>query len=180
MIINSRRFATAIAVAISVAGAESRAQGTVSLLDYKATVPAGWVSAPTTSTMRIAQYTIPQRDGSLAAEVVVYFFGKGQGGDVDANLDRWKDQFSTPDGTPVYESVARDSSGAFRITIAEYRGTYARGVGAGDAATAKPGQSLIAAIAETPKGTLFFQLFGATAHVSANREPLIGFVKSLK
>jgi hypothetical protein len=149
-------------------------------LDYTAPVPAGWTAAPSTSSMRLAQYTIADKDGIVSAEVVVYFFGKGQGGDVNANLDRWKGQFSNPDGAPVYEKVARDSTAAFPITIAEYRGTYARGIGNGDAATAKPGQSLIAVIAETPRGTLFFQLFGATAKVSAQREALVAFVKALK
>jgi hypothetical protein len=173
--------AAAGALALSLAAcATASAQGTVSLLEYKATVPAGWATAPTTSSMRLAQYTIPGRDGSVAAEVVVYFFGKGQGGNVEANLTRWKAQFSTPDGAAVYEKVTRDSTGAFPVTVAEYRGTYARGIGAGDAGSAKPGQSLIAAIAETPRGTLFFQLFGATENVSPQRDALVGFVKSLK
>lgn len=155
-------------------------QRTVTLLDYSAPVPASWVAVSTTSSMRLAQYTIPAGDGSVGAEVVVYFFGKGQGGNVDANLARWREQFSTPDGSPVYEKVARDSSGAFPVTVAEYRGTYARGIGAGDAANAKTGQSLIAAIAETPRGTLFFQLFGATANAAAQRDALVQFVKALR
>jgi hypothetical protein len=172
--------AASVVMLAAATGSVSNAQGTVSLLEYKATVPAGWVTAPSTSSMRLAQYTIPGRDGSLSAEVVVYFFGKGQGGDVAANLQRWREQFSTPDGTPVYEKVTHDSAGAFPVTVAEYRGTYKRGIGAGDAANAKPGQSLIAAIAETPRGTLFFQLFGATEHVTAQRDALVRFVGSLK
>jgi hypothetical protein len=180
MIVDRLRMAASVVIFSGAVAAALGAQGTVSLLGYTAAVPAGWVTAPSTSSMRLAQYTIPGRDGSVAAEVVVYFFGNGQGGNVTANLERWKGQFSTPDGTPVFEKVARDSSGAFPVTVAEYRGTYARGIGAGDAANAKPGQSLIAAIAETPRGTLFFQLFGATASVTPQREALIAFVSSLR
>lgn len=180
MILDRHCLSAAVVALTFATPAAATAQGTVSLLDYKATVPAGWVTANSTSSMRLAQYTIPGRDGSLAAEVVVYFFGKGQGGNVAANLDRWKGQFSTPDGSPVYEKVTRDTTGAFPVTVAEYRGTYARGIGAGDAAAAKPGQSLVAAIAETPHGTLFFQLFGATAKVSPQRDALVRFVRSLK
>jgi hypothetical protein len=184
MIPSNLRVATGVAAGVVIltvaTSAASNAQGTVSLLDYKATIPVGWATAPSSSSMRLAQYTIPRPDGSLGAEVVVYFFGTGQGGDVAANLERWKEQFSTPDGSPVYDKVTRDSAGAISITVAEYRGTYARGVGAGDAAKAKAGQSLIAAIAETPRGTLFFQLFGATEHVSPQRDPLIAFVRSLR
>jgi hypothetical protein len=160
--------------------AASPAQGTVTLLEYQAAVPAGWTAAPSSSSMRLAQYTISGSGGSTGAEVVVYYFGKGQGGNVEANLQRWKSQFSMPDGSPAYENVTHDSTSAFPITVAEYRGTYARGIGAGDAAAAKPGQSLIAVIAETAHGTLFFQLFGATAAVTPQRDVLISFVKSLK
>ena len=158
----------------------AQAQKTVTLLDYTATVPANWVAVPPASSMRLAQYTIPGRDTSVAAEVVVYFFGKGQGGNVEDNLARWKAQFSTPDGSPVYENVVRDSSSAFPVTVAEYRGTYARGIGAGDAANAKPKQTLIAVIAETPRGTLFFQLFGGSDFASRQREALVAVVKSMK
>ena len=180
MIPNRHCLAASALILTFATPAMATAQGTVSLLEYRATIPAGWVTAPSTSSMRLAQYTIPGRDGSLAAEVVVYFFGKGQGGNVGANLERWKRQFSTPDDAPVYEKITRDTTGAFPVTVAEYRGTYARGIGAGDAANAKPGQSLIAAIAETPRGTLFFQLFGATENASPQRDALVRFVKSLK
>ena len=149
---------------------------TATFLDYKTTVPAGWTSRAPSSNMRLAEYVIP---GPESAEVVVYFFGQGQGGNVAANLTRWKSQFSMPDGSPVPEAVTHDSTGKFPITFAEYRGTYARGVGAGDASQAKPGQMLIAGIAETPRGTIFVQLFGAAASVAAQREAFTKFVSSL-
>lgn len=154
------------------------AQSAVSLLDYKSTVPAGWVPRTPTSNVRLAEYAVSGAPN--AAEVVVYFFGKGQGGTVDANLARWKSQFSTSDGSPVPEVVKRDSSGAFPITFAEYRGTYARGVGAGDAANSKSGQMLVAGIAETPRGTLFIQLFGPVAQVSEERDGFVRFVNGLR
>jgi len=157
------------------------AQSTVTLLDYKTSVRVGWTARKPASTMRLAEYTVAGLDSaSGGAEVVVYFFGPGQGGNVEANLARWKSQFSTPDGSPVPTTITRDSSGAFPITFAEYRGTYARGVGAGDAAQAKPGQMLIAGVAETPRGTMFIQLFGPAARVAAEREKFVAFVKGLR
>ena len=48
------------------------------------------------------------------AEVVVYFFGKGQGGNVDANLARWKGQFSTSDGSPFPRPSCVIRPGHFR------------------------------------------------------------------
>src|SRR5262249_40895999 len=169
------------AIAMAALAHRGAAQApTVTLLGYTTTVPVGWTARTPSSSMRLAEYTIPAPDGSVGAEVIVYFFGKGQGGEVEPNLARWRAQFSTADGSKGPETITRDSSGAFPITIAEYTGTYARGIGAGDASQAKPGQTLVAAIVETPRGTMFVQLFGASARVAAERAPLVKFVKGLK
>ena len=70
---------------------------------------------------------------------------------------------------------------AFPMTVAEYRGTYARGTGAGsDAASARPNHMLIAVVAETPRGTLFFQCFGPIAAVEAQRAACVSFAQGLK
>jgi hypothetical protein len=152
----------------------------ITLLGYRSIVPSGWVSRTPSSTMRLAEFSVPSGDSSAGADVVVYFFGKGQGGTVAANLARWKAQFSTPDGSPVPETITRDTSGAFPITIAEYRGTYARGIGAGDASNAKPNQALVAGVAETPRGTMFIQLFGPMDRVAAAKPAFVTFVKGLR
>ena len=44
--------------------------------------------------MRAATYDIPAAPGDKDnAECAVYFFGEGQGGSIDAKLERWKNQF---------------------------------------------------------------------------------------
>jgi hypothetical protein len=171
--------ATAMASAISTV---ARAQTSVELLGYHTVVPATWVARKPGSSMRLAEYVVPrQAGGADSAEVIVYFFGQSQGGNVKANIDRWRAQFSMPDGSPVPERIVRDSTATFPITIAEFRGTYARGIGAGSSPEdAKPNQGLLAAIAETPRGTMFIQLFGPVARVSAERETFMKFVRGLK
>ncbi len=169
-------FAAAVMVCVS---SISGAQTSATLLGYTTAVPVGWAASKPTSSMRLAQYTVRGADATTASDVVVYFFGEGQGGGIAENLERWKGQFSMPDGTAPYEHVTKEPNTAFPITIAEYRGTYARGVGAGNDAAAKPGQTLIAAVAETPRGTLFFQLYGPSAAVAAQRRALVGFVRGL-
>lgn len=157
----------------------SSAQGApLRVLGYTTTVPATWIAHPAASTMRLAEYSVGPSTGPTA-QVVVYFFGQGQGGAVAPNMARWKAQFSNPDGAPVQELVTRDSTGPFPITFAEYHGTYARGVGAGNTTNAQPDQTLVAGIAETPKGTLFIQLFGPSADVAAARKDFVGFVRGL-
>ena len=163
-----------------LAGSCSAQRAVVTVLDYHTTVPAGWVTRTPSSSSRLAQFVVPGPDSASNAEVVVFFFGAMQGGNVQANLARWRSQFSTPDGSPVPETVTRDSSGAFPVTIAEYRGTYRRGVGAGSADSVRMGQALITAIVETPRGPVFLQLFGPVARVTAEREAFVRFVKELK
>jgi hypothetical protein len=46
--------------------------------------------------MRAASYTVAAAPGDAApSECVVYFFGAGQGGSIEANFERWKSQFTT-------------------------------------------------------------------------------------
>jgi hypothetical protein len=160
----------------------ARASGdsVIALLGYHTKAPAAWSPRPTASSSRLAQFVIRGADASSDAEIVVFFFGASQGGNVDANLARWRSQFSTPDGSPAPETVTRDSSGAFPVTTAEFRGTYRRGVGAGSADSVRTGQTLVASIVETPHGTLFIQLFGPTTTVAAHRAEFTKFVKELK
>lgn len=159
---------------------DARAQKAISILDYHATAPAGWTMVTPSSSSRLAQFVVNSPDSASKTEVVVFFFGQAQGANVQANLDRWRGQFSTPDGSPVYEKVTRDSAGTFPITIAEYHGTYRRGIGAGSADSVRTGQGLVSAIAETPRGMLFVQLFGPVARVTAERETLVQFVRGIK
>ena len=174
-----RQLAITILAGAALACGAGAQTSSVTLLGYRTTVPPGWVARAPSSSSRLAQFVLFGSDSANSAEVVVFFFGKTQGGNVEANLARWRGQFSTPDGSPVPERVTKDSSGAFPVTIAEFRGTYRRGIGAGAADSVRAGQALVAAIAETQRGTLFIQLFGASARVAAEREAFVAFVKGL-
>ena len=170
----------ACAVLIAAPSESASAQKSATFLDYTTTVPASWTSRPPASSMRLAEYTTPAVNGA-GAEVIVYYFGKGQGGSPVANLARWKGQFSNPDGGDVVEKVSHEAVADIALTIAEYRGTYARAVGAGSSAEdARPNHELIAIVAETPRGTIFFQCFGPVAAVDAARASYLAFVRGLR
>src|SRR2546426_11507824 len=72
-----------------------------SVAGLKWTPPAGWKTEGPRP-MRAATYTVAAtaRDTG-SAECVVYFFGSGQGGSVEANLERWKGQVVGVDGKPA-------------------------------------------------------------------------------
>ncbi len=152
----------------SAAGGGMTMQGTpVALLDYVTAAPASWQSRAPSSNMRLAEYAVAGAAGGDSAEVVVYFFGAGQGGSVDANIERWKGQFTDAGGTHPEPTITRISDAAFPTTVVELRGTYARGIGMGDQAAPKPDQVLLAGVVETPKGSLYIQ--DARAHRPGDR-----------
>ena len=175
----SRSIALATSAVVTVASLAGAQVNAVTFLGYPAVVPSSWTVRAPSGQMRLAQFVVPASANAPSAEVIVYFFGEAMKPNVDANRERWRAAFSTPDSSPVPETVSRDSTGQFPITFAEYRGTYRRGMGAGSADSVRTGQTLIASIVETPHGVLFIQLFGPSERVAAERETFIRFVKGV-
>ena len=73
--------------------------GPVASLAVTWTDPAGWVRKPSPNNVRRATYSIPPQVGdSPGAELGVFYFGPGEGGGLEANIQRWIKQF--PDAAP--------------------------------------------------------------------------------
>src|SRR5215472_8552427 len=69
------------------------------------TPPSGW-KPQAARPMRAATYMIPAAAGDQDnGECGVYYFGQGQGGSVQANLDRWIGQFQQADGKPAKDAA---------------------------------------------------------------------------
>jgi hypothetical protein len=177
----TNRWLAAVA-AMALAGLAACSGGgtsTVTLLEYTASVPSGWESRTPSNDMRLAEYTV--RSGGDSADVVVYYFGEGQGGSVEQNIERWSSQFTAPEGEAVTPTVSNLNGTAFTTTLVELQGSYGRGMGMGPGReTATAGQALDAAVVETPRGNFFIQLFGAAATVEAARAAFLEFVKSIQ
>lgn len=153
----------------------------VALLAYSATVPGGWEQRPVRGGDRLIEFTVPAVGGGEAAEVVVYYFGRGEDGDVQAAIDRWTSQFTATDGGPIMPSVAEFAGTAFRTVLVDYEGEYGEGIGTDASGRApKPGQALTAAVIATPRGNLFAQLFGPISEVRAARDGFIDFAYSIR
>lgn len=151
----------------------------VTLLDYQALVPASFQARPASSSMRLAEYDVPRTDGTHA-EMIVFYFGPGQGGSADANIARWSGQFTGPDGGAVAPHVMDADGTAFPTTIAEFEGAYARGTGMGIDVEPEADQAMVAAVVETPRGNLFLQLVGDSEAVAATREDFLDMVTSIR
>jgi len=139
------------------------------------TVPAGW-TAGKTNPMRVATYAVPAAKGSDSGECTVFFFGPGQGGGVDENVDRWARQF---EGSPPARRSTKTVSG-MAVTLAEVEGTYlSPGGGQMVSQGKKAGYRLLGAIVEAPEGRVFFKMTGSAATVAAARPAFDGLVASI-
>jgi hypothetical protein len=135
------------------------------------TAPAGWINEGTRP-MRAATYRIAATSGDRAnAECGVYFFGTGQGGTIEANLERWKSQFKGPDGKVAPAQIAKRTIHGLPIVTIDTSGEYS-GMGGPMAASAAavPGYRLLGAIVTGPGGNLFIKLTGPAKTVAANQQ----------
>jgi len=115
--------------------------------------------------MRAATYMV---DG---AECVVYFFGAGQGGGIEANVERWKGQFRQPDGKPVDVKAGKRTIHGMTVTTVDISGDYS-GMGGPMAAqkSVQSGYRLLGAIVEGPGGNIFLKFTGPAKTISANQK----------
>ncbi|MBS1856329.1 MAG: hypothetical protein JST11_13260 [Acidobacteria bacterium] len=133
------------------------------------TPPAGWKSEGT-APMRAATYKIPPAAGDqVGAECVVYFFGVGQGGSVQANIDRWNGQLTQADGKPAAANIRKRTVHGLPVTTIDVTGAYTGMGGPGaPAATARGGYRLLGAIIENPGGNVFLKFTGPAKTIAAN------------
>ncbi|MEE8256697.1 MAG: hypothetical protein V3R60_02305 [Acidobacteriota bacterium] len=145
--------------------------------------PDGWTQGPERP-MRAATYRISAAAGdSEDAECAVFYFGVGQGGTVQANIDRWFSQFEQPDGQPSSKvaKVAEQIINGLKVTTVSLAGSYLASRGPmAHRATAKPGFHMRSAIVDAPQGPVFFKLTGPSETVLGIREEFEGFLQTLK
>ncbi len=155
-------------------------------LHYK--VPEGWREEKPNSNMRVAQYKLPKAEGDSAdAELVVYYFGQGQGGSAQANIDRWLNQMQQPDGSPSKEKAKIENMtvNGMPVTTVDVLGKYNGGMASpGAAPSATPADMsnyrMRAAIIETPKGSYFVKSTGPQKTVSHWDQAYTDYIKSFE
>jgi hypothetical protein len=141
------------------------------------TAPGSWKSEGSRP-MRAATYNVPAAGGdSEPGECGVFYFGQGQGGSVQANLDRWIGQFQQPSGKKIDHRAIH----GLNVTTVEVAGAYS-GMGGPMASThsSKPGYKLLGAIVEAPQGAVFFKFTGPAKTVNANQVNFQKMIDSVK
>ena len=176
---SSTRSARLLFASLLLAGTSAHAEQAVTLLGLGSSVPEAWQLETPSSDMRLLQSAIPAADGDAAA-FVVFYFGPEQGGTLEANVERWQSQFQGPEGTAVEPHISEIGTAALPATLVELRGSYGRSVGMGPGGDMLPDRMLLAAVVETPQGTLYPQLHGPAMLVAEQRDAFIAFVRGLQ
>jgi hypothetical protein len=146
------------------------AAGAASIAGVRWTAPAGWKTEGARA-MRAATYTVPAAPGdSEATECVVYFFGQGSGGTVEANIERWKNQILKADGKVADAQIQKRTIHGLPITTIDSTGTYT-GMGGplAPGAPTKVPYRMLGAVIENPGGNLFVKFAGPVKTVTQNK-----------
>jgi hypothetical protein len=117
------------------------------------------------SDMKAASYTYgPLESDKEPAQLNVFYFGQGQGGSIDANVQRWIKQMSMPDGSdPARAAIqyTKDFNGLTTHVLTLY-GIFNESMGGpmSQKTTPRENYRLIGVIVEAPEGNVFFKLTG--------------------
>lgn len=149
----------------------------------KWTPPQRWTLGPEQQ-MRVATYLIPAANNDVdGGECAVFYFGHGEGGGVEANIERWMGQFEQSDGHSSADRVKqkKETINNLTVTTIDLIGTYiGGGQMMGGSGEKKPGYRLLGAIIEGQQGTVFFKLTGPTATVAKAENEFYTLIKSLQ
>jgi hypothetical protein len=142
--------------------------------------PPGWTRLPQSSPMRVATYRVPHAGADKDdAELAVFHFGSGQGGDVEANLRRWESQFSDKKGDA--KRTERTVNGMKAHVLEIESGTYAAmAMMPGQSSAPKSDYGMVAAVVETPLGSYFFKLTGPSRTVKAQKDAFMTMLDGVK
>jgi hypothetical protein len=147
----------------------------------KAKVPGEWTEQTPSSSMRKAQYALPKISGdSDDGELAVFYFGPGQGGSVEANIERWIGQISQSDGSSSKDKAKTNKKeiGGMPVTFVDVSGTYSAGMMSN--LPPRQGYRMLAAVAETTEGPWFFKLTGPEKTIARWSGSFDQFIASFK
>lgn len=139
-------------------------------------VPERWTTGPEKQ-MRVATYLTPAAGGdSEGGECAVFYFGPGEGGDVESNIARWIGQFDV-EGAPARTTRTIDG---MNVHLLDLQGTYRASAGPMmGSSERKEGFRLLGAIVGGPQGSVFFKFTGPEGSVAEAEPGFYGMIESL-
>jgi hypothetical protein len=143
--------------------------------------PPGLRRVPPKSPMRKASFEVPHaKEDKEDGELAVFYFGPGQGGTIDANVDRWVKQFTGVAPGDV-KRADREANGLRQHTVEIQHGTFDAGqMSMGGSGGPKKDYALAGAIVEAPSGAYFFKMTGPAKTVAAAHAAFFQLLDSVR
>ena len=143
-------------------------------------VPSGWTRVAEPRPMRLATYRVPRAPGDAADPELTI---TRAGGTLEANIQRWKAQFSRAPGATTGLRRQQTVNGIV-VTILELRGTYlgrsSTDEPAGPSEPPKADYAMVVVVAHVAGAPYFFKLVGPQRSVDAARADLDVLVGSFR
>lgn len=126
--------------------------------------PSRWIKGAVRP-MRVATYSVPVAEGDAeGGECALFYFGSGQGGDVNSNIERWGSQFEN--AAKALKTTMQISG--MNVTRVQIAGTYLAPAGPMmESQGKKENYRLLGAIVEAPEGLVFFKFTGPARSIGA-------------
>ncbi|MFW5876803.1 MAG: hypothetical protein ACOCXM_08700 [Myxococcota bacterium] len=144
-------------------------------------VPDPFEAKPVSGSMRAAEYEVPSEEqGAPPTSLAVFYFGPGQGGSTQANVDRWVGQFDTPDGQGP--EIEKREDGDLAVTVVDVSGTHRpmQMPGQDEGSEPRPDHRMLGAIVEGPEGPVFFKLVGPKQTVDRAEDAFGQLIESVQ
>jgi hypothetical protein len=144
-------------------------------------VPAAWETAPPQSSIIEHEFVAKSGEGEDALKARITMMAAG--GDVKANIDRWKGQFTGGDADA--QKTEQKKIGNWTVHIADLSGSFAETMGGGPFSGGKTvkreNYAMTGVILEHPEGRKYFiKVTGPMDVVKANRPAVVEMLEGLK
>lgn len=165
---------------------EKRKGAPVKLDGLESRVPADWQEEPPTNRTRLKQFRLsPIGDDKDNIEVVIFYFGEGQGGSVEDNVKRWKGFFVPPEGKKIDDvaKVEKIKVGDVPVTYLDIHGTYSFKFPPFDPnakTTLRPNYRMLGVVFESKKGPYFIRMVGPADSVAHYKRGFDEWIKGFK
>lgn len=145
-------------------------------------VPSDWNRQQARRSFRVAQWAIPTAKGDTRAPEIYFSFLSGDGGGVDANIDRWIGQFASKKSKPERDKF--EAAGVKFYTV-DVQGTYKESMGgpfAGGKVTPRKNYRMLGAVIVIPDqdGVYFVRMTGPEKSVGAQVENFRHMLESVE
>ncbi len=147
---------------------------------YKLVAPENWVSKQPRTRIVEHEFAVPAVKGDEQEGRVTVM---GAGGTVDANIDRWIQQFTQPDGSSTRDRTKIDKKtiAGQEVIIVDLSGTYMDRPGPMAPGVERKDYRMLAAIVQTKKaGNSFIKFYGPQRTVAENADAFNKMLESLR